>query len=77
MEPTIENSLEALTDIALYVSIYGAVVATMFAMGPPQTRGEEMGRVVAAWLMAVASVVLIVWLCIGIVARIYLVSNYP
>ena len=71
-----QTALEALTDIVLFITIYAAVLTTIYAIGETKTRGEQMGRAVALWMCAFASVVLIVWLIIGIVFRVLLVTHY-
>lgn len=70
---TVEQSLEALTDIALFLAIYVAVFTTVYALGDPQTKGETMGRLVALWICAVAAVVLIIWLIVAILFRLGIV----
>lgn len=70
---SVEQALDALTDIALFVAIYVAVFTTVYALGEPQTKGEVMGRAVALWICAVAAVVLIVWLVVAILLRLGIV----
>ena len=65
-----EAALDALTDIALFIAVYVAVLSTAFAVGEPQTKGEVMGRAIALWLCAVAGAVLIVWLVVAIFLRL-------
>lgn len=74
MEST-TTALEALTDMVLFITIYAAVVTTIYAIGEPRTRSEAMGRSVSLWMCAVASVVLIVWLVIGIIFRVILLLH--
>ena len=70
---TVEQSLEALTDVALFIAIYVAVFTTVYALGEPQTRGEVMGRLIALWICAVAAVILIIWLIVAILFRLGIV----
>ena len=72
---SIEAAIESLTDIVLFITVYAAVVTTVYAIGEPRTKGEAMGRSVALWMCGVASVVLIVWLVIGIVVRFALLLH--
>jgi hypothetical protein len=65
-----EEALAALTDIALFIAVYVAVLSTVFAVGEPQTKGEVMGRAIALWMCAVAGAVLIVWLVVAILIRL-------
>lgn len=75
MEASITEALDALTDIALFIAIYVAVFTTVYAIGEPQNRGEIMGRMIALWLCAIASVVLILWLILAILFRIGIVHG--
>lgn len=70
------SAIEALTDIVLYITIYAAVVTTIYAIGETRTKGEAMGRAIALWLCAVASVVLVVWMMIAIVLRVALLVGW-
>lgn len=70
-----EQALDALTDIALFIAVYVAVLSTVFAVGEPQTKGEVMGRAVALWMSAVAGAALIVWLIIAILIRLGLLAH--
>jgi hypothetical protein len=70
-----ELAIEGLTDIALFVAIYVGVFTTVYAVGDPETKGEEMARAVALWLCAVAAVVLIVWLIVAILIRLGLIAH--
>jgi hypothetical protein len=72
---TPELAIEGLTDIALFVAIYVGVFTTVYAVGDPETKGEEMARAVALWLCAVAAVVLIVWLIVAILIRLGLIAH--
>lgn len=63
-------AIEALTDVVLYITIYAAVVTTLFAMGEPQSMHERWGRTLAMWLCAVASVLLVIWLAVAIIVRV-------
>ena len=71
----IEAALEALTDVVLFITIYAAVVTTVYAIGEPRTKGEVMGRAVALWMCAVSGAVLIVWLLVGILVRVGLITH--
>lgn len=75
METSIVEAIDALTDIALFIAVYVAVFTTVYAIGEPQTRGEVMGRLIALWLCAIASVVLILWLILAILFRIGIVHG--
>jgi hypothetical protein len=70
-----ELAIEGLTDIALFIAIYVGVFTTVYAVGDPETKGEEMARAVALWLCAVAAVVLIVWLIVAILIRLGLIAH--
>lgn len=70
------SAIEALTDIVLYITIYAAVVTTIYAIGETRTRSEAMGRAIALWLCAVASVVLVVWMIVAIIIRFALLVGY-
>ena len=72
---TADAAIESLTDIVLFITIYAAVVTTVYAIGEPRTKGEAMGRTVALWMCAVASAVLIVWLVIGIFIRLGILGH--
>jgi len=72
---SVAGALEALTDVVLYITVYAAVLTTVYAIGEPRTKGETMGRAVALWMCAVASVVLIVWLVVGIIVRLTLLGK--
>lgn len=65
-----EVALDALTDIALFIAVYVAVLSTVFAVGEPKTKGEVMGRAISLWICAVAGVVLIIWLVVAILLRL-------
>lgn len=72
-ELTPTQAIEALTDVALFIAIYVAVVGTVYAMGEPRTKGEAMGRLITLWICAVAGVVLIVWLTVALLLRLGIV----
>lgn len=72
---SVEQAIESLTDVVLFITIYAAVVTTIYAIGEPRTKGEVMGRAIALWMCAVASAVLIVWLLIGILIRVGLLAH--
>lgn len=67
---TSEAAIEALTDVALFIAVYVAVLPTIYAVGEPRTRGEVMGRAIALWMCAIAGVLLIIWLAVAIVIRL-------
>lgn len=73
---TIETAVEALTDVVLFITVYAAVLTTVYAIGEPRNRSEAMGRAIALWMCAVSSVVLIVWLIIGMLVRLELLGRY-
>ena len=75
MNTSIDQALEALTDVVLFITIYAAVLTTVYAIGETRTRSEEMGRAVALWMCAVSGAVLIVWLVIGILIRLGLLGH--
>lgn len=69
------GAIEELTDVVLFITIYAAVVTTIYAIGEPQTESEVMGRVIALWMCAISAAVLIVWLIIGILIRLGLIAH--
>lgn len=72
-EAALTAAIDALTDVALFIAVFTAVLATVFAVGDPQTKGEEMGRAIALWVCAVAGVVLVIWLAVGLLIRVGIV----
>jgi hypothetical protein len=74
--PATESSVEALTDIALFIAVYIGIFTTVYAVGEPQGKGEAMARAVALWMCAVAGVLLIIWLAIAILIRVGLLHAY-
>jgi hypothetical protein len=65
-----EHALDALTDTALFITVYVSLIATIWGIGEPQTKGEAMGRAIGLWTCAVCGVVLVIWLVIGLFIRL-------
>jgi len=72
---TPEQALESLTDVALFITVYVSLIATIWGIGEPQTRGEAMGRAIGLWTCAVLGVMLTIWLIIGMLIRVGLIAT--
>lgn len=64
----------AALDPALFVALYLGVVATVFALGEPRTTMESRVRAGTLIMCAVITVVMVVWLVVGILVRVGLLS---
>lgn len=64
------QAVDALTDVALFITVYVSVVATIFALGEPRTKGETMGRAIGLWMCAVTGGLLVVWLFLSLLIHL-------
>lgn len=67
---TPHEAAESLTDTALFITVYVSLVATIWGIGEPRTKGEVMGRAIGLWTCAVLGVMLVIWLFIGMLIRL-------
>jgi hypothetical protein len=67
---TPEQALDSLTDVALFITVYVSLIATIWGIGEPQTKGEAMGRAIGLWTCAVLGVMLTIWLFVGMLIRL-------
>jgi hypothetical protein len=67
---TPEEALDSLTDVALFITVYVSLIATIWGIGEPRTKGEAMGRAIGLWTCAVLGVMLTIWLFIGMLIRL-------
>lgn len=72
---TPEEALESLTDVALFITVYVSLIATIWGIGEPQTKGEAMGRAVGLWTCAVLGVLLTMWLIVGMLIRLGILTT--
>lgn len=72
-ELTTAQAVEALTDIALFITIYVSLVATIYGIGEPRTEGERVGRLIGLWTCAICGVLITIWLIVGLLIRVGLV----
>jgi hypothetical protein len=72
---TPEEALESLTDVALFITVYVSLIATIWGIGEPQTKGEAMGRAVGLWTCAVLGVLLTIWLIVGMLIRLGILTT--
>lgn len=72
---TPEEALESLTDVALFITVYVSLIATIWGIGEPQTKGEAMGRAVGLWTCAVLGVLLTMWLIVGMFIRLGILTT--
>jgi len=68
------RAYEALTDAALFITVYVSLVATLFGMGEPKAEGEVMPRIIAFWMCAVAGGITLIWLIFALLVRIGIVT---
>jgi hypothetical protein len=66
----VAEAIDALTDVALFITVYVSLIATIYGIGEPQTKGEAMGRAVGLWTCAVCGVMLVLWLFAGLLIRL-------
>ena len=71
---TTEQAVEALTDVALFITVYVSLIATIYGIGEPRTRSEAMGRAIGLWTCAACGVGCVIWLFIGLLIRIGIVA---
>jgi hypothetical protein len=72
---TTDQAVEALTDVALFITVYVSLIATILGLGEPRTRGEEMGRLVGFWTCGVVGVLVAIWLLAGLLIRIGVIAH--
>jgi hypothetical protein len=72
---TPEQALESLTDVALFITVYVSLIATIWGIGEPRTKGEAMGRAVGLWTCAVLGVLLTIWLIVGMLIRLGILTT--
>lgn len=68
------EALQVLTDMALFIAVFVAVLSTVYAVGEPVTKGEVMGRAIALWMCAVTGALLVVWLFAALLIRVGVLS---
>jgi hypothetical protein len=70
------QAYEALTDAALFITVYVSLVATLAGIEVPETnaRGEIVARAIAYWMCAVGGVIMLIWLIFALLVRIGLVA---
>jgi hypothetical protein len=67
---TTEEAVAGLTDTALFITVYVSLIATIWGIGEPRTKGEAMGRAIGLWTCGVLGVMLTIWLFIGMLIRL-------
>lgn len=65
----------AALDPALFVALYLGVVATVFALGEPISKLESRLRAGTLIMCAVITIVMVVWLVVGILVRVGLIAH--
>ena len=72
---TTEQAVEALTDVALFITVYVSLIATIYGIGEPRTKGEVMGRAIGLWTCAVTGVLLVIWLFVALLIRLGILAT--
>lgn len=67
---TTEQAVDSLTDVALFITVYVSLIATIYGIGEPRTKGEAMGRAIGLWTCAVCGVGIVIWLFVGLLIRV-------
>lgn len=60
------EAAEWAANAAVFVAFYLGIIGTVFAMGAPQSRMEQYIRAVTLLSCAVISIIMLVWIIIGI-----------
>jgi hypothetical protein len=71
---TNEEAVEALTDVAFFITVYVSLIATIYGIGEPRTRSEAMGRAIGLWTCGILGCLLVIWLLAALLIRVGILS---
>ena len=72
---TNEEAVEALTDVAFFITVYVSLIATIYGIGEPRTKGEAMGRAIGLWSCGILGVLLVAWLIVALLIRVGILAT--
>jgi hypothetical protein len=71
---TNEEAVEALTDVAFFITVYVSLIATIYGIGEPRTKAEAMGRAIGLWTCGILGIMLVIWLFSALLIRVGILS---